>query len=188
MDDDIAGVVLAGGRSRRLGADKADLVVGDRSLLQRTLDVLDGARPLVVVGSRRPVESVVVWTSEEPAGGGPLAGMRAGLAEVPDGIALVAVLATDHPGLTRATTVRLVRAVRADPESSGAVLVDHAGAAQWLVGVWRTDVLWRAMPDDPRGVSVRSVVTALDPVRVPAVGDEACDVDTPEDLGRLRQG
>src|SRR5262245_53498609 len=46
----LAGAVLAGGESRRMGTDKAQLEVGGITLLARQLDVLRacGAAPLVV--------------------------------------------------------------------------------------------------------------------------------------------
>ncbi|WP_370591189.1 molybdenum cofactor guanylyltransferase [Saccharopolyspora montiporae] len=187
MTADFAAVVLAGGRARRLGGvDKVLLPVGGRSLLQRTLDVLRGAVPLVVVGPQREVDAPVHWTGEEPPGGGPLAGVRAGLQLVPEGSALVAVLAADHPHLTEATVPRLRAAVLAAPRAGGAVLVDAAGERQWLLGVWRADRLRAAMPEQVRDRPVRGTFAALDPVEVAPVGAEPADVDTPEDLLRAR--
>ena len=50
---EVAGVVLAGGRSRRMGRDKATLSLGGSSLLAHVLAVLATAvdGPLVVVGA-----------------------------------------------------------------------------------------------------------------------------------------
>ena len=177
-----AAVVLAGGAARRLGGvDKLALPVGARSLLERTLDALAGAAPVVVVGPRRDVGSDVVWAREDPPGGGPLAGLSAGLASVPEDVEFVAVLAADHPHLTESTLSRLFDAIGT---GDGAVLVDADGVPQWLVGVWRASVLRAALPADVQNRSMRGVFEALGPVRVPAVGAEASDVDTPEDLRR----
>ncbi len=177
--------------------DKAELVVGGRTLLERALDALRDADPLVVVGPRRPVERSpsgpcrsgsppVEWTREDPAGGGPVAGLRAGLDRVPVRTALVAVLATDHPNVTVATITRLAGVVRGDPNCAGAILTDGGGAPQWLVGVWRARPLREAVPENARGVPVRSVVGALDPVRLPSSGSESSDVDTFDDLRWVR--
>ncbi|GAA2792592.1 molybdenum cofactor guanylyltransferase [Saccharopolyspora taberi] len=179
-----AAVVLAGGAARRLGGvDKLRLPVGDRSLLERTLDAVAGADPVVVVGPRREVAHRVAWTREDPPGGGPLAGLSAGLAALSADVELVAVLAADHPHLTPGTVSRLLAAVG---PAQGAVLVDADGVPQWLVGVWRGQALRAAMPADVRDRSVRGVLGALAPVQLPAVGAEASDVDTPDDLRRSR--
>ncbi|MEE4545309.1 NTP transferase domain-containing protein [Streptomyces sp. V4-01] len=77
-------VVLAGGAARRLGgADKPALPVGGRMLLDRVLAACPGARATVVVGPRRPTSRPVRWTREDPAGGGPLPALAAGLAALP---------------------------------------------------------------------------------------------------------
>ncbi|MGI8623834.1 MAG: NTP transferase domain-containing protein, partial [Solirubrobacteraceae bacterium] len=76
-------IVLAGGRGRRLGGvDKAALRVGDKTLLTRALDAVAGASRQIVVGPPRSLPDGVVGVSEEPLGGGPVAGLAAGLVEI----------------------------------------------------------------------------------------------------------
>ena len=67
----VAGLLLTGGRSRRLGTEKARLVFAGETLAQRAARVLDGV-------CDRVVELGPGYTSwphivEEPPGGGPLA-------------------------------------------------------------------------------------------------------------------
>ncbi|MDR7304426.1 molybdenum cofactor guanylyltransferase [Haloactinomyces albus] len=184
MADEFAVIILAGGRGSRLGGvDKAAVRVGGSSLLDRTLEAACAGKPVVVVGPRVS-DREVVWTREDPPGSGPLAGLAAGLRQVPAAAELVAVLAVDHPHLTRATLHRLADAVVAESMCSGAVLIDAEGAPQWLLGVWRVDALRTGMPAQVSGGSVRSVLEPLDPAFVPGQGAEASDVDTPEDLRR----
>ncbi|MEV0700440.1 molybdenum cofactor guanylyltransferase [Saccharopolyspora sp. NPDC050389] len=188
MAVEFAALVLAGGRARRLGGvDKVLLPVGGRSLLDRTLDAVAAADPVIVVGPPRATARAVEWTLEEPPGGGPLAGVQAGLRKLPASPRLVAVLAGDHPHLVPATISRLLDALRADPGAAGAVLADDAGQPQWLVGVWRTAALREAMPAEVRNGSIRSALAPLAPLLIPAAGAEASDVDTPEDLDRARE-
>ncbi|ONI85201.1 molybdopterin-guanine dinucleotide biosynthesis protein MobA [Saccharothrix sp. ALI-22-I] len=176
-----AAVVLAGGRGSRLGGvDKASVVVDGRTLLDHVLDAVAQARQTVVVGPRKADVPAVTWAREDPPGGGPVAGLAAGLAHVHTG--LVVVLAVDQPGITRSTVDRLLAAVG----DAGAVLVDDDGRSQWLTGAWRTAKLRRALPADPRNASMRSVLGPLDPVAVTARPGEAGDVDTPQDLARRR--
>ncbi len=182
-----AAIVLAGGGARRLGGvDKLALALDGRSLLQRTLSAVEGADPAVVVGPRRPGVTGVRWTREQPAGQGPLAGLAAGLACVGDAPEFVAVLAADHPHLFGETVSRLLGVVAASPSVPGAVLVDDGGRPQWLVGVWRADDLRAAMPGDPGNRPIRRVLEPLGPERIPAIGEEASDVDTPDDWRRVR--
>lgn len=180
-------MVLAGGGARRLGGvDKVMLPVRGRTLLDRTLDAVAGANPVVVVGPERPTATPVRWTAEDPPGGGPLAAVEAGLRVIDAADGLVAILAVDHPHLTPDTLVRLRDALRDDPRARGAVLAEPGGRAQWLVGVWHLRALREAMPAEVRNHPVRALLAPLDPLRIPATTAEVSDVDTPSDLRRAR--
>jgi molybdopterin-guanine dinucleotide biosynthesis protein A len=175
---DFAAVLLAGGRGRRMGGvHKPALVVAGRTLLDRSIAAVQPADPVVVVGPETPTDQRVLWTRENPPGGGPVAGLAAGLALIGDG--LVAVLAADLVGVTADTVARLRAAVSAD----GAVLDD--GHRQWLIGVWRAEALRRVLPENPADASLRSVLGALDYAPVAAAPGETVDVDTPADLARV---
>jgi molybdopterin-guanine dinucleotide biosynthesis protein A len=178
-----AAVLLAGGRGSRLGGvDKAALEVGGCTLLDHALTAVHGASPVVVVGPPRPVRGEVEWTCEDPPGGGPAAALAAGLALLPPDRDLVAVLAVDQPGITARTVTRLRHAVN----DTGALLVDPDGRLQWLAGVWRVEALRAVMPERPAGASLRSVLGPLGGAAVTALPGEAVDVDTPQDLSRVR--
>ncbi|WP_235921994.1 molybdenum cofactor guanylyltransferase [Lentzea tibetensis] len=170
-----AAIILAGGQGSRLGGvDKAALRFGAGTLLDHVLSVVDGCAPVVVVGPEKDVPGVR-WAREDPPGGGPLAGLAAGLAHVDT--EFVVVLAVDQPGLTPETVQRLLAV------GDNAVLFD--GRQQWLTGAWRTADLKAALPDDPSGRALRAVLGPLNPVKVAARPGEARDVDTPEDLSNL---
>lgn len=175
--------MLAGGAARRLGGvDKPMIEVDGRALLHRVVGSLVSAEPVVVVGPRRAGLPEVVWTREEPPGSGPVAALAAGLALVPN--EYVAVLAADLPRITAATVERLTVAAAEAPGAAGAVLVDHAGYRQWLIGVWRSAVLRSALPSDPTGASLRGALGGLPVVEILSLPGETDDVDTPEDLER----
>lgn len=184
----MAAIVLAGGQARRFGGvDKLALPVSGLSLLERALDAVGAAEPLVVVGPPRSTRLPVHWTREDPPGGGPVAAIDAGLRLVPCDAGLIAVLAGDHAHLRSRTLTRLRTAAQQDPTAGGAVLTDGEGRLQWLLGVWCAERLRAVIPEDPAGRSVRSVLGRLAPLRVPADGREATDVDTPEDLRQARR-
>jgi molybdopterin-guanine dinucleotide biosynthesis protein A len=173
-------IVLAGGSGSRMdGADKAALTVGGTTLLDRVLATVPGAATVIVVGAPRPTQRPVTWTREQPAGTGPAAAARAGLALVD--AERVVLLAADLPFLTAETVDRLLAA--ATP--AGAVLVDDEGRSQWLTSAWPTDVL-RAAALTPGG-SLRAALGPLQPAEVPVDGREVLDCDTPHDLARARE-
>ncbi|MEU6641607.1 NTP transferase domain-containing protein [Saccharomonospora sp. NPDC046836] len=181
MTNGLAGIVLAGGGARRLGGvDKPMLEVGGMPLLHRAVAALRAANPVVVVGPRRGGLPGVRWTREDPPGAGPVAALAAGLALVHTD--LVAVLAADLRGITPATVDRLRGALTAAEGADGAVLVDDAAQRQWLIGVWRSAALRRALPETTAGAALRVTLGSLSIVDVPAEPGEAADVDTPEDL------
>jgi molybdopterin-guanine dinucleotide biosynthesis protein A len=174
-------VLLAGGRGSRLGGrHKPAIAVGGRTLLNHALAAVAGADRVVVVGPVEPTDRPVRWTREQPPGGGPVAALAAGLAEID--AAEIAVLATDLAGVTVDTIDRL-RVART--ERDGAVLRDATGRKQWLIGVWRTERLRAALPAAPAGMSLFSVLSTLDVADVPELPGESVDIDTPADLARM---
>jgi molybdopterin-guanine dinucleotide biosynthesis protein A len=176
-------VVLAGGAARRLGGvDKPALPVGGSSMLDRVLAALPHAARVVVVGPRRPTERDVTWCQERPPGGGPVAGLAAGLAEVTADT--VVVLAADLPFLTPSTIDALLAAAHGH---DGALLVDDDGRDQLLVGAWRSGPLRAALPLSPAGSRLGELLGRLDVARVAgAPGQPWFDCDTDDDLQAAR--
>jgi molybdopterin-guanine dinucleotide biosynthesis protein A len=186
----LGAVVLAGGTAARMGGvDKASIEIDGVTLLERALAATLSAVEVVVVGEQVPTTRPVTWTVEDPPGGGPAAGLLAGLDRflvIPD---LVAVLAVDMPKVNAGTVARLTWAVEADPDVDGAVLVEPDGRRQPLAAVYRFTALSAARPasfEEEHGLPMRRLVGMLRVVEVPVVGDEAHDVDTWEDLRVLR--
>jgi molybdopterin-guanine dinucleotide biosynthesis protein A len=176
-------VVLAGGAGMRMGdprgTDKAGLDVGGMTLLDRVLASVADAQRCLVVGPRRPTARPVTFTIEEPAGSGPAAAIVHGLSLVH--AATVVVLAADLP--FAATAVPKLIDALAGAQADAAMLVDDSGRRQPLLAAYRTDALRRCADGrDWRGASVRALTEELTVVEVAAVGDEALDCDTPEQL------
>jgi len=180
-------VVLAGGTGARMGgADKAALEVDGVTLLERSLAAAVAALEVVVVGAEVPTSRPVTWTVEEPPSGGPAAAVLAGLDALTLDPDLVVVLAVDMPRVNAATVARLVWAAEADPGVDGAVLVDPHGRRQPLAAAYRRVALQDARPHDAEhGLPMRRLVGSLHLTEVPAVGEEALDIDTWADLRHL---
>lgn len=190
-------IVLAGGAARRLGgADKPALSVGGRALLDRVLDACPDAGTTVVVGGRRATARPVRWAREEPAGGGPVAALDAGLRQTT--AERVLVLSADLPFLDRATVRTLLTALGTPGTPGtpgareGALLRDPAGRDQPLVAVYRTAPLRRELArlaaghDGLAGLPLRSLTAALDLARVDAGPLVSFDCDTWDDLAVAR--
>lgn len=135
------------------------LVLEGVSLLDRVLRATSGAASTVVVGPVRVAEREVVWTAEEPPGGGPVAGIAAGLSV---GVApVIVVVSCDLPWLTEEAVAGIVAGVG---EHDGYGLLDSDGREQWLAAAYRRTALVGAVEriGDPRDKSVRRLFSGLD--------------------------
>jgi molybdopterin-guanine dinucleotide biosynthesis protein A len=185
-------VILAGGGSRRMGGvDKMTLDVGGHQLLDRVLLSVRLASRVVVAGPSRELQvghPELCWVTEDPPGGGPVAGLAAGLellAQSDHAADVVAVLAGDLPFVDEDIVGRLQAALSADSQVVGAVLVDATGRDQPLISVWRAEPLRSAMPAEPAGSPVWRVLAPLSVTRV-GCGQPMLDCDTPYELDLAR--
>lgn len=169
-------LVLCGGAGRRMGgADKAAVVVGATSLLDRALDAVGAAHSTIVVGPRHETEREVRWTIEDPPGGGPVAAIAAGLDLVTADV--VVVLGVDFPFVGPVHVDRLLASLDGD----GAIYVDETGRHQFLVGVYRTAALRDALSGRTgHGMAVKDLMAGLDLVEL-ADPRATRDVDTWDD-------
>jgi len=176
-------IVLCGGAGRRLdGADKAMVVVGGRTLLERALDAVGAAHKIVAVGPRRAAPTDVVWTQEEPPGGGPLSGIATGLVETSEPV--VVVLGVDFPFVDRSCVLKLLDALE---ENDGAILADGTGRHQFLVGAYRSAALVDALGGrDPRGMPVKELIDGLE-LAVLDDARAARDCDTWEEVAEAEE-
>lgn len=143
MDERTAGIVLAGGRSRRMGTPKAQLEWHGSTLLRRAVGivgrVVDG--PVVVVRARdqelEPLPAGVEIAEDEREGRGPLQGIAAGLAAIGDRAGVAYVTAVDAPMLHPAFVRHVLRSLDADHD----VALPHArGYAQPLAAAYRMSI------------------------------------------------
>ena len=188
-----AAIVLAGGTGRRLGgADKARLELAGRSFLDWALDACAEAAEVVVVGPE-PVEGSpdragVRWAREDPPGGGPAAGLLAGLDALRTSVGWVFVMAVDMPLVSRETVRRLLETAAGGDGAArdGAILLGPDGRRQ-LAAVLDLEALARARPRQADGLPVHRLLAALDLREVAALDGEHADVDTAADLDLLRR-
>ena len=184
----VSAVVLAGGASHRFPPDKLAQLVEDQPLLDRALASLPEQFVVVVVGSVRQVARPVIFTSEEPPGGGPaaamIAGVRRALAESAD---VIVVLPADAPLGGQAAGTLLSR-LEDGPSTLAVVAVDAHGREQPLQLALRPAaaeaLLTAAGPGGAAGVSARRLLDALRPglVTQELAPAELWDIDTADQL------
>lgn len=136
-------VVLAGGRSRRMKADKASLEVGGKTLLERVLAQVGPRFDEVLVsvsagtsGPPLPASVRARAVPDERPGLGPIGGVLAGLRAARNDAC--AVVACDIPDID----IPLLRALaREAGDAEIAVAVDPAGRYEPLFAVYRRAVV-----------------------------------------------
>jgi molybdopterin-guanine dinucleotide biosynthesis protein A len=164
MPPKVAGVILAGGLSRRMGGgDKALLSLGSRALLDH---VIERARPQVSPlalnangdASRFARFGLPVIADVVEGHAGPLAGVLTGLewaaAEHPD-CAWVATFASDAPFLSRDLVARLLAAVEKD--GADMACASSAGRHHPVFGLWPVSLV-----DDLRHAVIDEEIRKVD--------------------------
>lgn len=197
-------VVLAGGTARRLsGASKPNAMARGARLLDHVLSglgSLDGlgspggpARICVVAPTDVALPDGILRALEDPPLGGPVAGIAAGLERLarpapagqPAGgpAPLTAVMTCDAPESWR--VLPALAELMAAPGGHEGAVVRHGDHVQYLLGLYRTGALARAVAPGGRPLrdtAVRHALGGLD-VRVLAwPGAAAADLDTWEEI------
>lgn len=154
------GVVLAGGRSSRMGVDKASVRVGTKTMLDHVVAALRNTTDeVVVVGLAETLADVGTIPDIGTPHRGPLAGLLAAVEAFPT--SLLAVVAVDQPWVRVSTLERLVGMT----ESLPAVPVDD-GIRQTTCAVYPSDALDGIRDELEGGGSIQSLLdrTSFRPV------------------------
>jgi molybdenum cofactor guanylyltransferase len=185
----IAGLVLTGGGSRRMGRDKASIVLTDGRTCAQTVAarLAKVADPLLEVG---PGTSGLTAVPDDRPGAGPLAALATGWAALVDSghSGPVLVLACDLPRVTVPLLELLARA-----PGDGTVVPVVGQRPQPLCarfGPVSLDDCRRLVAEGRRSLTAlldATPVSWLGPEVWSEVVDEQCfaDMDTPEDLARV---
>jgi len=187
-------IVLAGGRSRRLGQDKALLDLGQGPLLARTVQVAAALCSEVVVvtdvpGRYRELALPVRWASDRLPGRGPLAGLEAGLRAIGNEFALL--LACDLPFLS----LRLLAHMLAQERDYEALVPFWEGRWHPLHAVYarsclsRVEELLQEGEGRMEALLPRLRLRVLPPEeigRIDPQGLSLFNLNTPQDLARAR--
>ena len=159
----LSAVILCGGSSRRMGTDKAGLVIGGRTLLQRLAAQLAplGEPRLSVQSAGDHGEVPLPKIPDRYPGCGPMGGLEAALFSCPDDVLFVTPV--DLPFVDALLAREL--AARMDPETDALLVTDGGGRKQYLLGLYRKRVqplLERRLRDGSRdALRIRSFLEEI---------------------------
>ncbi len=123
MISNCTALILAGGESRRMGQDKASLLLGERTLLQSVVATLQPLFAEVIVSVRQPRHEIdLPQVCDDPSNTGPLAGLVAGLEGI--NTPWLFALACDMPFITPAVIEYLAQQ-RADCQAVVPMVSDY---------------------------------------------------------------
>ena len=190
----ICAVVLAAGRSTRMGTQKLLLPFGDMPLIARIVDEVQRGpvdQMFVVVGSdaeriQRALSGRVVIFIKNPDGDGDmLSSIRCGLAALPESCEAVLIVLGDQPGVTGELVAGLIGAFRTS--GRGIIVPAHGnqrGHPLLFSARYVNEVL-----NSFDGVGLRGLLQMhpqdVFQVAVPLAGT-LCDMDTPADYESRR--
>ena len=190
MIADCTAVVLTGGDSRRMGQDKASLLLGERSLLQHVITIVQPLFSLVVISVRQQRSDIsLLQVCDDPTHRGPLAGLAAGLQSAKS--PWVFAVACDMPFIEQAVIERLAQ-FRAGFQ---AVVPMVQGHPQPLLAFYSADCLSKVL-ECLKGDGKHSLRELLDTLQVRYVSEDELlkvdvtlrsfvDLDTPEDVAMV---
>jgi molybdenum cofactor guanylyltransferase len=174
VTEKLAGLILAGGRSSRLGREKAVAVWRGEPLIAHVAHRFAGCEGPAV--SAKPGSGAAIWATTkglsvladpEDAPDGPLSGIREGLRWAADrGVDMLAIAPCDTPALPDDVFARLSAPLGLGV--AGAVAETPDGL-QPLIAVWRVDPALRALEDlmaNGAHPPVRALMTATGAVSV----------------------
>jgi molybdenum cofactor guanylyltransferase len=173
----VAGIVLCGGMSTRMGTSKAMLSFGNETMLQRVVRLLQTVvSPIVLVAAGEqtlpPLPEGVIITRDEREKLGPLEGIRAGLAALSESIEAAYVTSCDVPLMEPAFVRRMIELLGDDDIS----LVEIDGFPHPLSAVYRRTALPHA--ESLLAQDKRRPIFLCDLMRTRRVKpDEVADVD-----------
>ena len=178
-------IVLTGGSSKRFGSDKSQAKIGGVSLIDRILISIPSEFETIIVGQDPKILGAHYRNVQEnPIGGGPLAGFKAGLEICTSEI--IVLIATDMP-FAVSRTLHLMESMK--PHDDAVMYVDEEGIKQSLAAIYRVEAVERALSlmGNAHGQSMQTLLSHL-LIREIEMSKEVAhalrDIDTTEDLER----
>ncbi|MFT5513377.1 MAG: molybdopterin-guanine dinucleotide biosynthesis protein A [Bacteroidia bacterium] len=179
----IKALLLAGGKSTRMGKDKATLEYKNTQQLERLLGVIKPIIPEVFVSCRKdqqfPVDAPYIYDRTDDMG--PLGGITTAFRTDPNAAWLV--IACDLPMIDSTVIEQLIKS-RSTKHIATAFLNDETGFAEPLITIWEPKSYMRLMQFEalgytcPRKVLINSKTNLI----TPNDASKLLNVNTPEEF------
>jgi molybdenum cofactor cytidylyltransferase len=191
----IAGIVLAGGMSSRMGSNKLLADVAGMPLVRRTVMAAAASElsPVIVVTGNEPEKTRaalkgldVVFAHNPDYAAGLSTSLRAGLTAIPDSADGAMVLLGDMPEISPALIARLIAAF--SPEEGRAIVVATANARRGNPVLWARRY-FSEMEQITGDTGAKHLIAVHEEMVCEVEADDSAfhDIDTPEALAALRE-
>jgi len=185
----LSGVILAGGKSSRFGADKSQMEFSGRRVVDRLLEVLRQfpfQSLAIILGRISPLSwpREILLLPDDQEGLGPIGGITTALKHLPGGILVVAC---DMPLISAPLVAWLLS--RYDPRAD-AVIPRHSQGIEPLFGIYEKGFLPALQEAIRRGqyglrfLAEEAKVSLVDVPENFSVEREFVNINTPEDYER----
>ncbi|GCC10603.1 molybdenum cofactor guanylyltransferase [archaeon] len=191
----ITAIILAGGKSRRMGKDKRTLTLGNRSFLRAVYDTMETFTQEIIISYSSPLQNGeklnAINVYDEIKGAGPLAGLISSLKAAKN--ETVAFAPVDAPAISPELYIYMINAL----ESFDAVIPKKGNYIEPLIAVYKREEFLNACEKTLYAgyKHVRKAVERLEKVRYVDVEEFRqfdrnllCleNVNTPQDYSRLK--
>ncbi len=181
--ENISAAVLAGGFSKRMGANKAELKLGDKTLVDIQVQKLKelGISDIMVSGYEKEIEGTRA-VADIHAGKGPLGGVHACLKAAKDPACLV--ISVDTPLLPAEVLKELVEA-----HEGPATVLSYEGQIEPLIAVYDTslaDIAEEQLLKDDFSIRRMSANAEVKKVEFKGDADQLLNCNEPEDYEKAK--
>ncbi len=180
----ITGVIIAGGKSLRMGYDKKQIEYSGKTFLDKAIELLSNITDEVIVSSNEELPIDIHIIKDEIEEAGPMGGIYTVLKNIQNDLALV--IPADLPLLTEEVLQHLIKAY---DQKSPACVYEVNEHLEALVGLYRKDIL-PAM-EQQLALGEYKLQELLEKVIAQKISGDLfvqnfININTPQDLDRLK--
>ncbi len=132
----LSGIIIAGGKSSRMGTDKTRMLFNDKTLLEHAIDLLKDFTDEIIVSINREINMDIHTIKDEIPGIGPIGGLYTTLKNIRNQAAIV--IPVDTPLLS----VDLIKyLIENYSEHYQACIFEVNGKTEALIGIYHQNIL-----------------------------------------------